>query len=66
MPRCVVVSVGMSWGCPERGLAGFLWGTPEAFFGSRSRSSGASGSGFRGLTYPADLRVLTGAVCRAD
>jgi hypothetical protein len=39
MPRSAVVSVGISWGGPGRGLVGFLWGTPEASGGSRSRLS---------------------------
>ena len=51
---------------PERGLVGFLWGTPEPFVGSRSRPFRDSGFRFPGLTYPADLRILTGAGCRAD
>jgi hypothetical protein len=28
MPRNVVVSVGIRWGAPGRGLVGFLWGPP--------------------------------------
>jgi hypothetical protein len=30
MPRNAVVSVGISWGYPGRGLVGFLWSAPKA------------------------------------
>ena len=36
VPSC---PVGISWGGLEGGLVGFLWGTPEAVGGSRSRLS---------------------------
>ena len=48
MPRSVVVSVGISVGAARNaGLVGFLWGTPEAFAGSRSRAFRDFGPGFR-------------------
>jgi hypothetical protein len=52
MPQSVVVSVENSWGGPERGLVGFLWGTSEPFVGSRSRPFRDSGFRFPGADVP--------------
>ena len=56
MPRCAVVSMGNSWGRPERGLVGFLWGRPEAFGGSPSLSF----RDFRPWLIEADSRLGPG------
>ena len=45
MPSCPWGSRG---GGPGRGLVGFLWGTPEASAGSRSRPFRGFGSGLPG------------------
>jgi hypothetical protein len=58
MPRCVVVSTGISWGRPGTRTCGISVGYTGGL--RRLAQSAVQGLGFRGLTYPADLRILLG------